>query len=73
MMFRFINYLNNNEDLIFQTELGMFRLRYYFDGKYQQTLIHCDSLFKLRFYIYNTQKNLIDDYKKICIFKNWSF
>jgi hypothetical protein len=67
----FGDYINKIDDLVFQNIFGVFRIRYKFDGKEIETIINCDSLFKLRYFIFNRQTTLIYNYKRLCNFNNW--
>jgi hypothetical protein len=61
------NYTENKIDnLIFNDKLGTFLFKFEFNGETSDIIIPCNSLFKLRYYIFNKQTNLIDEFKKLC-------
>jgi len=62
----FSNYLESKENLIFQNKFGIFRIRFTFEGNIRESIINCDSLFKLRYYIFLHQKGLVNEYRQIC-------
>ena len=69
----FEDYLDNINNLVFHKNLDAFRIRYNFDHQTNETLINCDSIFKLRYWIFDKQNSLLNNYKRICTYNNWQY
>jgi len=69
----FESYKDGINNLIFQNKLDVFWFKYYYNGELKEKVIQADSLFKLRFWIYNEQNNPIEDFKKICNYRDIKF
>jgi len=66
----FSSFRDGTYNLIYSPSFNIFKIRYFINGETKYELIPCDSLFKLRYWINNEQNDLINNYKKICQYRN---